>query len=235
MTTRPRASPVPAGRDHHGSPSPATSTGAQTGQRSKAMAGVTLETRAEGLCRRRRGREGRVARHRGRLVLRAGRPLGLRQVHAAAHDRRARDDLGRRGRDRRPRRQRGRAGRARHRDGVPELRALSAHERLRQHGLRPAQPRHAEGRDRDARARGRAHPRHRALPAAQAARSSPAASASASPWAAPSCASRRSSCSTSRSRTSTPSCACRCASRSSGCSGRSASPRSTSRTTRSRR
>ena len=41
--------------------------------------------------------------------------------------------------------------------------------------------------------------------------SSRAASASASPWAAPSCAIRRSSCSTSRCPTSTPSCACRCA------------------------
>ena len=43
---------------------------------------------------------------------------------------------------RRQGRQRGRARRPRHRHGVPELRALSAHERLRQHGLRPAQPRH---------------------------------------------------------------------------------------------
>ncbi|TMJ73835.1 MAG: ABC transporter ATP-binding protein, partial [Alphaproteobacteria bacterium] len=42
-------------------------------------------------------------------------------------------------------------------------------------------------------------------------------SASASPWAAPSCASRRRSCSTSRSPTSTPSCACRCAPRSASC------------------
>ena len=58
--------------------------------------------------------------------------------------------------------------------------------------------------------------------AAQAAPACPAASASASPWAAPSCASRRSSSSTSRSPTSTPSCACRCASRSSASSGRSA-------------
>ena len=46
---------------------------------------------------------------------------------------------------------------------------------------------------------------------------SAAASASASPWAAPSCASRRRSCSTSRCRTSTPSSACRCASRSAAC------------------
>jgi sn-glycerol 3-phosphate transport system ATP-binding protein len=34
-------------------------------------------------------------------------------------------------------RQRPGAGRARHRHGVPELRAVSAHERVRQHGLRP--------------------------------------------------------------------------------------------------
>ena len=45
----------------------------------------------------------------------------------------------------------------------------------------------------------------------------PAASASASPWAAPSCAIRRCSCSTSRCPTSTPSCACRCAPRSRSC------------------
>ena len=63
----------------------------------------------------------------------------------------------------------------------------------------------------------------------------PAASASASPWAAPSCAIRRSSCSTSRCPTSTPSCAARCGSRSRICSARSASPRSMSRTTSSRR
>ena len=62
----------------------------------------------------------------------------------------------------------------------------------------------------------------------------PAASASASPWAAPSCATRRCSCSTSRSPTSTPSCACRCAPRSRSCTSGSRSPPSTSRTTRSR-
>ena len=45
----------------------------------------------------------------------------------------------------------------------------------------------------------------------------PAASASASPWAAPSCAIRRSSCSTSRCPISTPSCASRCAPRSRSC------------------
>jgi sn-glycerol 3-phosphate transport system ATP-binding protein len=77
----------------------------------------------------------------------------------------------------------------RHRDGVPELRALPAHERLRQHGLRPEDPRHAEGRDRDAReeAARDASSSGRCSSASRA--SSRAASASASRWAAPSCAS----------------------------------------------
>ncbi len=47
-----------------------------------------------------------------------------------------------------------------------------------------------------------------------------------SPWAAPSCASPRCSCSTSRSATSTPSSGCRCGSRSSACSASWPSPRS---------
>jgi sn-glycerol 3-phosphate transport system ATP-binding protein len=50
-----------------------------------------------------------------------------------------------------------------------------------------------------------------------------------------SCASRRSSCSTSRSRTSTPSCARRPGSRSRSCTASCARPRSSSPTTRSRR
>ena len=98
--------------------------------------------------------KGVIDRHSRRRALRAGRPVGLRQVHAAAHDRRAGDDHRRHRVDRRQGGQRDRADRARHRHGVPELRALSAYEGLRQHGLRPAQPRHAEGRDRPAR-RGR--------------------------------------------------------------------------------
>ena len=86
-------------------------------------------------------------------ALRAGRPVRLRQVDLAAHDRRAGIDHRRHRLDRRQGGQRHRPDRARHRHGVPELRALSAYEGLRQHGLRPAQPRHAEGRDRPARAR----------------------------------------------------------------------------------
>ena len=87
-----------------------------------------------------------------RAVLRAGRPVGLRQVDAAAHDRGARDHDLRQDRYRRAHRQRYRAGGPRHRHGVPELRALSAHERLQQHGLWPAQSRHGRSRDQDARA-----------------------------------------------------------------------------------
>ena len=62
-----------------------------------------------------------------------------------------------------------------------------------------------------------------------------AGSASAWPWAAPLCATRTYSCSTSRSATSMPSCASRCAPRSSACTTGWAPPPSTSRTTRSRR
>ena len=66
-------------------------------------------------------------------------------------------------------------------------------------------------------------------------RSSAAGSASASPSAAPWCATRPSSCSTSRCPTSTRRCASAPAPRSSGCSASSASPRSSSPTTRKRR
>ena len=76
-------------------------------------------------------------------------------------------------------------------------------------------PRHAEVRDR--RAKSTKPPTSwNSAPSSTAARASfPAASASASPWAAPSCGSRRSSCSTSRCPTSTPNCGCRCGSKSS--------------------
>ena len=143
-----------------------------------------------------------------------GKSTLLRMVAGLESDHRRRD------RHRRPRRQHARAEGPRHRDGVPELRALSAHERVRQHGLRPADPRLRQGRDRRAGQARRRDPRARAAARAQAARSSRAASASASRWAAPSCASRRCSCSTSRCRTSTPSCACRCASRCRRCTAR---------------
>ena len=114
----------------------------------------------------------------------------------------------RRDRDRRPRGQPRPAEGARHRDGVPELRALSAHDGARQHVVRAGAREAAEGGDRGAR-RARRPTSSGSRPTSTATRaSSPAASASAWPWAAPSCATRRCSCSTSRCRTSTPSCAC---------------------------
>jgi multiple sugar transport system permease protein len=70
-----------------------------------------------------------------RRVHGAGRPLGLRQVDAAAHARRPGGHHRRRDRDRRTSRERPRLEGPRRRHGVPELRALSAHARAREHGL----------------------------------------------------------------------------------------------------
>ena len=174
-------------------------------------------------------------RHHGRRVHGAGRAVGLRQVDAAAHARRPRGDHRRHDRDRRQGGQRRRVEGPRHRDGVPELRALPAHDGRRQHGV---QPEAAQGRSEDD---GRARracvedPEPRSVPARAFRASSPAASGSASRWAARSSAIRRCSCSTSRCRTSTPSCASRCAPRSRRCISGSRRRPSTSRTTRSRR
>ena len=77
-------------------------------------------------------------RHRRRRVHGAGRAVGLRQVDAAADARGPRGDQRRHDRDRRQGRQRRRVEGPRHRDGVPELRALPAHDGARQHGLQPA-------------------------------------------------------------------------------------------------
>ncbi len=123
----------------------------------------------------------------------------------------------------------------RHRDGVPELRAVSAHERVRQHGVRPQDPRLREGRYQGARRprRRRSSNWDRGSSASRA--SSPADNGSGSRWAARSCANPRCSSSTSRCPISTPSCACRCASRSRSCIGGSGRRASTSRTIRSRR
>ena len=86
--------------------------------------------------------------------------------------------------------QRPAAARPRHRDGVPELRPVSAHDRARQHGLR-AQAR--QGRSR-ARSTARSPRRRRSSTSSSTSSASrptsPAASASASPWAARSCATR---------------------------------------------
>ena len=71
---------------------------------------------------------------------------GLETITAGElHDRRAEDE-------------RRRPVEARHRHGVPVLRALPAHDGAREHGLRAALRRHAQGRDRQAGGRSGAHP-----------------------------------------------------------------------------
>ncbi len=75
-------------------------------------------------------------RHRAWRVRGAGGPVGLRQVDDAAHDRRPRGDLGRHDPDRRPGRQRPAAAQPQHLHGVPELRALPAHDGAREPRLR---------------------------------------------------------------------------------------------------
>ena len=82
------------------------------------------------------------------------------------------------GRDlyRRPAGQRRAAEGPRHRDGVPELRALPAYDRVREHVVRAAAAQVPEGRDQGAGRRGRPHPRHHrsAGPPAEAALGRPA-------------------------------------------------------------
>src|SRR5947209_761274 len=113
-------------------------------------------------------RQGREPPHPRQGVHRPRRPLGVRQIDDAPDGRGARGDHGGRDHDRRPGRQRSSAEGPRHRHGVPELRALPAHDRLRQHGLRPEDAEVPEGRDPEARAgRGR-DPRHPGAPQAQA-------------------------------------------------------------------
>ena len=101
----------------------------------------------------------------------------------------------------RPRRQQSAAQGPRHRNGVPVLRALSAHDGRAEHGLFAASSQRVDKEEiAEARRQRRRDPRPRALPQALSRAICRAASASASPWAAPSCATRRCSCSTSRCR-----------------------------------
>ena len=88
------------------------------------------------------------------------------------------DDQRRHDRDRRQGRQRHRIEGSRHRDGVPELRALSAHDGRRQHGLQPAPAQGRCGADRAARRAGGQDPEPRQLspplPARAVGRAAPA-------------------------------------------------------------
>ena len=130
---------------------------------------------------------------RRRRVPGAGRPVRLRQDHRAADGRRAGGHQHRRDEDRRPGGQHALAEGPGHRDGVPVLRAVPAHDGGRQHRLRPEDPEDGQGRDRPPGAEGRGHARARDRCWTASPSSSPAVSGSGSPWAGPSSASRRSS------------------------------------------
>ncbi len=111
------------------------------------MAAVTYDKASSHLPRLHQAR-GRLARSgdRRRGVPRPGRTVRLRQVHLAAHARRARGHRPGLDPHRRPRRHARPPEGPRHRDGLPELRALPAHDRRREHGLRAQDRRPAQGR-----------------------------------------------------------------------------------------
>ncbi len=113
----------------------------------------------EGLLGRHEGRHGHGPRRRPRRVRRLRRPVRLRQDDCAPDDRRPRGHHVGGGEDRRPGRERLAPEGSRHRHGVPELRALPAHERGEEHGLRAEDARRFEGRDRPKSEGGGAHPR----------------------------------------------------------------------------
>ena len=94
-------------------------------------------------------------RYQGRRIRRLRRPLGLRQVHPAPPDRRARRHHLRQDHSRRRRHDPGAARQARACHGVPVLCALSAYERARQHRLPAQDGQHGQGRHRPEGARGR--------------------------------------------------------------------------------
>ncbi len=90
-------------------------------------------------------------------------------------------------------RQRRRVEGPRHRDGVPELCALFAYERSRQHGFQPAPAQGAEIGDRVTRGAGSQDPEPRSIISTVCRESCRAASASAWRWGARSCGSRSAS------------------------------------------
>ena len=98
----------------------------------------------------------------------ARRAVRLWQDDRAPDGCRPRGHLGRRDSHRRPGRQPRPVPRPRHRDGVPELRALSAPHGLREHRLRAEGQEGAEERDPAARQRGRAGARTRPVSPAEA-------------------------------------------------------------------
>ncbi|CAA9230998.1 MAG: Various polyols ABC transporter, ATP-binding protein, partial [uncultured Blastococcus sp.] len=109
------------------------------------------------------GRRPRPA-HRGRGVPRPRRPVRVRQVHQPADARRPGGRRPGRHHDRRPQGHEPEVQGPRHRDGVPELCPLSAHDGRGQHGLRAEDRRGGQGGDLQAGRRGREDPRPGAVP-----------------------------------------------------------------------
>ena len=95
-------------------------------------------------------------------------PVRVRQVHHPADARGPGGDQRRQDLHRRPRRHERAAEGPGHRDGVPELRALPAHDRRRQHGLRPQDGQGSHRGAQQAGRRGRQDPGPRGVPRAQA-------------------------------------------------------------------
>ncbi len=127
--------------------------------------------------------EGSLARDPRGRVRRAGRAVGQREEHGVAHARGPRAH--RRGPDphRRPGREQHRPGGTRRRDGLPVVRALPAHDGVRQPRVQPAEPASPKAGDRRARpAGGRDPPALGAAEAqAEAALGRPAAACRARP------------------------------------------------------
>ena len=118
-------------------------------------------------------------------------PSGSGQVDRAADGRGAGGRHRRRDHDRRARGQRRRAQGPRHRDGLPVLRAVSAHERRREHGLRAEDAEAGQGVDPRRGWRGRRRGSGSASCWSGGRRRCRAASASGWRWGARSCARRR--------------------------------------------
>ena len=151
----------------------------------------------------------------GRRLRDAPRPVRLREEHDAEPGRRPRRAECRDDPPRRSGRHEGAAQRAADGDGLPELRPLPEHDRLREHRILDEAPSAAGVRGHRACHRGGRDARHRDTCCIASRRSCPAASSSASRSGEPSSSSPWSSCSTNRSATSTPRSGPGCAPRSS--------------------
>ena len=170
----------------------------------------------------------------GRVLLPA-RTVRLRQDDDPQPDRRVHPADVRRAPDRGPARQRPAAAPAQRQHGLPELRAVPAHDGRRERRVRAADGAACRRRGRSARRRVPRARRSRRLSATDTRGNCPAARPSAwhSPVRSPS--DRPSCCSTSRSGRSTSSSASRCRSSSRASTARSARPSCSSPTTRRRR